>query len=62
MVKKTSFLPMLGDSSSILRLGRSFLPTEGSGNPLQYSYLENPWIEEAGRLQSIGVANKLGTI
>ena len=23
---------------------------------------EIPWIEEAGRLQSIGVANKLGTI
>ena len=29
-----------GDLSSILRSGRS--PGEGNGNPLQYSYLENP--------------------
>ena len=27
---------------------------EGNGNPLQYSCLENPWIEERGGLQSIG--------
>ena len=27
---------------------------EGNGTPLQYSCLENPWIEEPGRLQSIG--------
>ena len=26
----------------------------GNGNPLQYSCLENPWIEEPGRLQSLG--------
>ena len=30
----------LGDSSSILGLGRS--PGKGNGNPLQYSCLENP--------------------
>ena len=29
-----------GDLGSILGLGRS--PGEGHGNPLQYSYLENP--------------------
>ena len=29
-----------GDLGSILGLGRS--PGEGNGNPLQYSYLENP--------------------
>ena len=30
---------------------------EGNGNPLQYSCLENPWMEEPGRLQSVhGVA------
>ena len=29
-----------GDAGSILGLGRS--PGEGSGNPLQYSCLENP--------------------
>ena len=27
---------------------------EGNGNPLQYSCLENPWMEEPGRLQSMG--------
>ena len=32
--------------------GRS--PGEGNGNPLQYSYLENPWTEEPGGLQSLG--------
>ena len=31
-----------------------FLPGEESGNPLQYSCLENPWTEEPGRLQSMG--------
>ena len=28
---------------------------EGNGNPLQYSCLENPWTEEPGGLQSIGL-------
>ena len=27
---------------------------EGNGNPLQYSYLENPWTEEPGGLQCMG--------
>ena len=27
---------------------------EGNGNPLQYSCLEIPWMEEPGRLQSMG--------
>ena len=27
---------------------------EGNGTPLQYSCLENPWIEEPGRLQFMG--------
>ena len=27
---------------------------EGNGNALQYSCLEIPWIEEPGRLQSVG--------
>ena len=30
----------VGDLGSILGLGRS--PREGNGNPLQYSFLENP--------------------
>ena len=29
-------------------------PGEGNGNTLQYSYLENPWTEEPGGLQSVG--------
>ena len=28
---------------------------EGNGNPLQYSCLGNPWTEEPGGLQSIGL-------
>ena len=28
---------------------------EGNGTPLQYSYLENPWTEEPGRLQFMGL-------
>ena len=39
---------LLGTLAPILR--------EGDGTPLQYSCLENPWTEETGRLQSLGVA------
>ena len=28
---------------------------ESNGTPLQYSCLENPWTEEPGRLQSMGL-------
>ena len=37
-----------GDSGLIPGLERS--PGEGNGNPLQYSYLGNPWTEEPGGL------------
>ena len=37
-----------GDPGLIPGLARS--PGEGNGNPLQYSFLENPWTEEPGRL------------
>ena len=40
-----------GGSGSIPGLGRS--PEGGHGNPLQYSFLENPWTEEPGGLQSL---------
>ena len=40
------------DMGLISGLGRS--PGRGSGNPLQYSCLKNPWTEEPGRLQSMG--------
>ena len=35
--------------------GQEEPPGEGYGNPLQYSCLENPMTEEAGRLQSMGL-------
>ena len=40
------------DIASIPGSGRP--PGRGNGNPLQYSFLENSWTEEPGRLQSIG--------
>ena len=42
----------VGDLGSSLGSGRYH--GEGNGNPLQYSCLEIPCIEEPGRLQSIG--------
>ena len=41
-----------GDAGLIPGLGRS--PGGGNGNPLQYSYLGNPWTENPGGLQSMG--------
>ena len=50
----------LPDSAGVVRemdsipgLGRS--PGGGHGNPLQYSCLENPWTEEPGGPQSMGL-------
>ena len=43
----------MGDLGSIVGLGRS--PGGGHGNPLQYSCLENPWTEELGGLQFMGL-------
>ena len=40
------------DVGSITGSGRS--PGGGHGNPLQYSCLENLWIEKPDRLQSTG--------
>ena len=42
-----------GDLGSILMQGR--YPGEINGNPLQYSCLGNPWTEEPGGLQSMGL-------
>ena len=42
-----------GDLGLMLGLGRS--PGGAHGNPLQYSGLENPWSEEPGGLQSMGL-------
>ena len=47
-----------GDPGSIPGLGRS--PGEGNGNPLQYSYLENPMDGGVWRATDHGVA-KSGT-
>ena len=50
MVK--NLLVNAGNVGLIPGLERS--PREGNGNPFQYSSLENSWIEEPGRLQSMG--------
>ena len=42
----------VGDLGLIPGLGRS--SGEGNGNPLQYSSWKIPWMEEPGRLQSMG--------
>ena len=42
-----------GDPGSIPGSGRS--PGGGNGNTVQYSCLENPTMEEPGRLQSMGL-------
>ena len=35
--------------------GSARSPREGNGNPLQYSCLENPWTQEPGGQQSMGL-------
>ena len=40
--------------NSCLMSGSGKSPGIGNGNPLQYSRLEKPWTEEAGKLQSMG--------
>ena len=42
-----------GDPGSIPGSGR--FSGEGNGNPLHFSCLENPWMKERGRLQSMGL-------
>ena len=42
---------LVGDVGSIPGSGRS--PEEVHGNPLHYSYMENPMTEELGGLQSM---------
>ena len=46
-----------GDVGLILGLGRS--PGEGNGNPLQYSYLENPMDRGVWQDTDHGVAKSL---
>ena len=45
---------------SIPRSGRS--PGEGNGNPLSILAWKIPWMEEPGRLQSMGGHKELDTI
>ena len=45
-----------GDLGSIPGSGRS--AGEGNGNPLPYFCLRNPWTEEPGGLQSMGMGLK----
>ena len=46
-------LASAGDVGSIFGSGRA--PGEMNGNPLQYSWLENPKAEEPGQLQFMGL-------
>ena len=50
----------MGDPGSIPGSGRS--PGEGNGNPLQYSFLENPVDGEAWKATYHGVAKTLSKI
>ena len=43
----------VGDPNLIPGSGRS--PGEGNNSPLQYSCLENPMMDEPGKLQSMGL-------
>ena len=47
------FACSMGDSDSIPGSGR--FPREGNGNLPQYPCRKIPWIEEPGRLQSMGL-------
>ena len=47
----------VGDVGSTPGSGRS--PGEGNGNPLWYSCLGNPWTEEPGGLQSLGLQSQI---
>ena len=42
-----------GDTGSVPGSGRP--PEEGHGNPLQHSWVGNPWTEEPGSLQFVGL-------
>ena len=58
-VKEFSTFPCKGRSSraspkSCFLLSSQLSGGEGNGTPLQYSCLENLWMEELGRLQSMG--------
>ena len=52
LIPESGKSPGVGDVGLISGSGRS--PGGGNGNPLQYSYLEIPWTEEPGGLQSMG--------
>ena len=52
MVKKKNPPANAGDMALIP--GAERFSGKGNGNPLQYSWLGNPWSEEPGRIQSMG--------
>ena len=55
LILRTWSLACVTSSWSLLAFHLAQTPTgEGSGTPLQYCCLENPWTEEPGRLQSMG--------
>ena len=47
--------PPAMQETQVRSLGQEDPLEEGHGSPLQYSCLENPWREEPGGLQSMGL-------
>ena len=55
LVAQTVKNPPAVQETQSLMPGLGISPGEGSGYPLRYSCLENPWTEEPGGLQSMGL-------
>ena len=55
MAQKVKRLPTMRETR-VRSLGQEHPPGEGNGNPLQYSCLEIPWMEEPGGSTVHGVA------
>ena len=49
-----TFLCQWSNLSWLFNMLSRFVIGKGNGTPLQYSCLENPWMEQPGRLQSMG--------
>ena len=57
MAQQVKNLPAVQETNEtgVPSLGWGRFPGGGNGKPLQYSCLRNPWTEEPGGLQSMGL-------